>query len=940
MVSDSVEEATSTVGCRLQSFAAGREADPCGSGSSLSPTAGTFALEMDNRDARRVHALHGDVPPLFSPAPGLSKVSSLKLAPRPSSTPHGVVLAAYEHSAGQTPAGPRAAAVGAQYMSPERFATVDAVLGGYGLDIGEAFESAEAWVTQELADPEIRRIVRRDIGRAIDEAVMSLDNSPVPKTSEDSDPVFVVAERLSAATSLGPTLFTAKAMDLARSDPHFREQVRSGQWLPASSFNEAEQLFFWPDRKFFRHPLFLGQSQGAASGTRLLQQYSAHPELALFAGDGAGPRYLTNPEMPFSVEFLSEADQEIATKCLWTYLGTMTPHLAPYAGAVAGAATDIGDLAMEGDAHLAALKEANLVDGRCELDSGTVENVIAAASLIAAWFGAQALPKSLKIASVVAILERIRPGLGQRYRQEVESAVATSGGAEAIAVSDAPLGKPEPGGACFAAGTLVQASGAEVPIESVQVGDWVWSRSEETMSLALKQVTETFVHHDKPTLSLQLTDAQGATSALEVTQEHPFWVEGRGWVKAGSLTKGDRLTMLDLAEEDAHDGVLQVTSVAATGRKTTVFNFTVDEYHTYFVGKTPVWVHNKAQRVGDNSARDGSAVPFFRPFMSNGNRGFYQSDYSSLLWEHLHDQSWGRPLQETLSESPSALGDGTIDVFREVASVVAGDSAAPDMERWLTAPFVHWETWPGFRGQPPGPVLEAIQSARERYHSTVVDAHRSYRSGAIDDEEFSSAIMDASRSWAREVGPLISERPRIDRIGQPVVPIEDAFADLTAILTQHGSDNLPSRYEVWTCGTNMCPVIHDIETGWVFKQAKPHRGFDDSDRSHAVYDTVSSNTGLRRAGFPVPVTRFVTADHLWLAQRYRGGYGFLSYGDLSVEAQARADEEIARWVSEGIIALGRSRVDPGTQNFRFDNAGRVTSWFDPTIPGVHGANEP
>lgn len=73
--------------------------------------------------------------------------------------------------------------------------------------------------------------------------------------------------------------------------------------------------------------------------------------------------------------------------------------------------------------------------------------------------------------------------------------------------------------------------------------------------------------------------------AFGTTAEHPFWVEGEGWVAAGELSAGDRLRLAD-------GGDALVASVEDAGATAAVFNFEVDGWHTYHVGALGVWVHN------------------------------------------------------------------------------------------------------------------------------------------------------------------------------------------------------------------------------------------------------------------------------------------------------------------------------------------------------------
>jgi len=73
---------------------------------------------------------------------------------------------------------------------------------------------------------------------------------------------------------------------------------------------------------------------------------------------------------------------------------------------------------------------------------------------------------------------------------------------------------------------------------------------------------------------------------IEATPNHPFYVHG-SWFQVRDLSQGDTLKSF------AADGELIVVD-SLVGRKGTfkVYNFTVADYHTYYVGQGEVLVHN------------------------------------------------------------------------------------------------------------------------------------------------------------------------------------------------------------------------------------------------------------------------------------------------------------------------------------------------------------
>ena len=91
-------------------------------------------------------------------------------------------------------------------------------------------------------------------------------------------------------------------------------------------------------------------------------------------------------------------------------------------------------------------------------------------------------------------------------------------------------------------------------------------------------------------------DGEGEPGELVATGEHPFFVLGaESFIPAERLKAGDLLALAGggLAE------VLGLDTEEAPARSTavTTFNFEVEGFNTYFVGREGVWVHN-AGRAG------------------------------------------------------------------------------------------------------------------------------------------------------------------------------------------------------------------------------------------------------------------------------------------------------------------------------------------------------
>ncbi|MGA8943294.1 MAG: polymorphic toxin-type HINT domain-containing protein, partial [Thermoactinomyces sp.] len=72
---------------------------------------------------------------------------------------------------------------------------------------------------------------------------------------------------------------------------------------------------------------------------------------------------------------------------------------------------------------------------------------------------------------------------------------------------------------------------------------------------------------------------------IETTAEHPFWVAEKGWVQAKDLQPGDQLE----TDQGQH---VKVTRIAKQEKQTTVYNYEVKDYHTYYVSGLHLLVHN------------------------------------------------------------------------------------------------------------------------------------------------------------------------------------------------------------------------------------------------------------------------------------------------------------------------------------------------------------
>jgi hypothetical protein len=138
--------------------------------------------------------------------------------------------------------------------------------------------------------------------------------------------------------------------------------------------------------------------------------------------------------------------------------------------------------------------------------------------------------------------------------------------------------------ACFPAGTLIQTEHGTKPIEDIQIGDLVWAYDEDTNTTALQPVVDIMQNETDHTISLYTE-----TEVIETTATHPFYTQD-GWKDASELQAGDQIKTQNQENVEIKD-----TKFNYEPKK--VYNFTVGNFHTYFVGALAWLGHNAGKCI-------------------------------------------------------------------------------------------------------------------------------------------------------------------------------------------------------------------------------------------------------------------------------------------------------------------------------------------------------
>lgn len=144
---------------------------------------------------------------------------------------------------------------------------------------------------------------------------------------------------------------------------------------------------------------------------------------------------------------------------------------------------------------------------------------------------------------------------------------------------------------CFVAGTQVLTEAGYKNIEDVKLGEKLWAKNVETGEQDWKPVTYIFVEPDRGIYEIKLIGSDGFEQKIQATDDHPFYVMGDGWKTTIDLAVGDYI-------ETDGGGAMMVTSVIDEKRQDLTYNFTVADFHTYYVTKRNVLVHNCNKKAG------------------------------------------------------------------------------------------------------------------------------------------------------------------------------------------------------------------------------------------------------------------------------------------------------------------------------------------------------
>ena len=204
-------------------------------------------------------------------------------------------------------------------------------------------------------------------------------------------------------------------------------------------------------------------------------------------------------------------------------------------------------------------------------------------------------------------------------------------------------------GKCFVAGTKIKTEDGDKNIEDIEVGDRVYSYNPETGEEGYKTVKRTFIKESDEIVHVTISNSDKSESVtIDATPGHPFYVVGYGFKYASELKIGDKLRSVSGDIYEVTD-----TEVENFAIPIKVYNFEVEDWHTYAVSEVGVVVHNSNPCVGAASNEQTTE----QPSEPQPNTGATQSATAQQGGVGIGGSESGVPLIETSKYISGEIAD-------------------------------------------------------------------------------------------------------------------------------------------------------------------------------------------------------------------------------------------------------------------------------------------
>jgi RHS repeat-associated protein len=217
---------------------------------------------------------------------------------------------------------------------------------------------------------------------------------------------------------------------------------------------------------------------------------------------------------------------------------------------------------------------------------------------------------------------------------------------------------------CFVAGTLIATADGSVAIEDIVENDLVYSANPDTDEKGLRKVVRTFVNETFELIHIHVNGEKIVT-----TPGHRFWLPQKGWTQAVQLRAGDKFLL-----QSDEIVIVEWVQREILESPVKVYNFEVEDWHTYFVGESAALVHNECTVINSgtskapNRSNPNSIYEQLNPDGSVRIRAFYDNTgnrFSRQDFNHAHfnksTQQYIQPHEHNYSYNDNGQRNGRSD---------------------------------------------------------------------------------------------------------------------------------------------------------------------------------------------------------------------------------------------------------------------------------------
>jgi hypothetical protein len=134
------------------------------------------------------------------------------------------------------------------------------------------------------------------------------------------------------------------------------------------------------------------------------------------------------------------------------------------------------------------------------------------------------------------------------------------------------------GAGCFVAGTKIYTPFGYKNIEDIKIGDLVFCFDKD-LSIKTSKVENTFIHQNEKVIDIFFKDKK-----IRATPNHPFLNQNNEFIEIKNFIETDLII-------SRFNEKLKIDKIEIVDEEYTVYNFTVEKYHTYIA--EDIFVHNK-----------------------------------------------------------------------------------------------------------------------------------------------------------------------------------------------------------------------------------------------------------------------------------------------------------------------------------------------------------